>query len=222
LVAGVAGGTPETDFGLQSTQPAANVLQLWRALPHAVGHGFGGLVVSRQVHGCRIAVHAQGHTGLLVQHGFDGHVSAVPGLLLALTVADCVPIYLAAPGGGAWGLLHAGWRGIAAGIVEAGVSRLAERAECAVGDVVMHCGISICGQCYEVGPEVATAVLGPQGAGSPRLDLRGAIADRARHLGLTDVTLSDWCTAHHPERYQSHRASGGVAGRMAAFLGRPA
>lgn len=222
LAAGLATGPPRVDFGLQSPRAAAEVLQRWLALPDAVGGGFAGVAVSRQIHEAHIARHERAHNGLLVQQGFDGHVSSVAGVLLALTVADCVPVYLTAPGAAAWGLIHAGWRGVAGGIVEAGVSSVAELAGCRPGDIVMHCGISICGDCYEVGSEVVAAVTGRRVSGTARLDLRRVIAERAGRLGLSEVTVSDWCTAHHADRYYSHRASGGSAGRMAAYLGRPA
>jgi copper oxidase (laccase) domain-containing protein len=85
----------------------------------------------------------------------------------------------------------------------------------------MHCGISICGDCYEVGPEVFLGVTGRPADGKQRLDLREAIGWRARRAGVERVTRSPWCTAHDRDRFYSHRASAGADGRMLAYLGRP-
>jgi copper oxidase (laccase) domain-containing protein len=132
-----------------------------------------------------------------------------------------VPVYLAVPGSGWLGLVHAGWRGIASGIVEGGLQRLVDLSGCAVSDIIMHCGVSICGSCYEVGPEVASAVSGRRVEGAEQLDLRAAAARRAMDLGVRRVTCSPWCTAHDESRFYSHRRSHGSDGRMVAYLGRP-
>jgi hypothetical protein len=88
--------------------------------------------------------------------------------------------------------------------------------------VAVHLGVGICGACYEVGPEVAWAVRGEGAPGKVHLDLRGELAARARRLGVAEVTVSRYCTAHDGARFFSHRGSGGDGGRMVAYLGRPA
>ena len=75
-----------------------------------------------------------------------------------VTVADCVPIYLVAPAKGAIALLHAGWRGTAAGILANGLQLLHDHAGVEPPEVVMHAGVAISGPCYEVGAEVVTGV----------------------------------------------------------------
>jgi copper oxidase (laccase) domain-containing protein len=142
-------------------------------------------------------------------------------VLLAVSVADCVPVYLTAPAAGAIALLHAGWRGTAAGILEAGIEVLERHAAVSRSDIVMHCGVSICGSCYEVGPEVILNVTGRSVDNPERLDLRAELARRAERAGVTEVTISPHCAAHDGGRFHSHRASGGRAGRMIAYLGRP-
>jgi len=218
LVAGIATGGPGADFSLDAPQPAGTTLECWHTLKNEQG-GFQGVVFSRQVHESRVALHSAPIDGVLVQHGFDGHLTATQGLLLAVTVADCVPVYLAERGRRAWGILHAGWRGIAAGVVEAGISRLSALARCDAADVAIHCGVSVCGSCYEVGGEVLGAVLQQAVSGPGTLDLRGAIAQRARSLGVRQLSTSDWCTVHGGSRFQSYRRMGKGAGRMAAFIG---
>jgi len=109
-------------------------------------------------------------------------------VLLAITVADCIPIYLVVPQKRVVALLHAGWRGTAGGILERGVELLKGEASAAASDIVMHCGIGICGSCYEVGSEVLAQLgAGPE-AGSGRVDLRDRLARRAERLGLSEVT----------------------------------
>jgi copper oxidase (laccase) domain-containing protein len=134
-------------------------------------------------------------------------------------VADCIPVYLVAPGRGV-ALLHAGWRGAAAGILDRGVAHLAAAANVDRSEIVMHCGVGICSDCYEVGSEVLSAFgLAADGPGPWHLDLRAQLMARGRELGLIDVTSSSWCSAHHRDRFFSHRASRGADGRMAAYLG---
>jgi YfiH family protein len=218
IVAGITGRG--FDLGLASQRSTGEVLERWQRLQADAFPQFPSIVVSRQIHGARIARYAPLPPGILIGDGWDGHVTRVPGQLLAVTVADCAPIYLVDRGSRAIGLLHAGWKGIAAGIVEHGIETLCDVAQCSTRDIVMHCGTSICGACYEVGPEVLGAVLGRPAAAKGLLDLRSTIADRAWATGVREITVSQWCTAHHGDRFESHRGSAGRAGRMVAFAGR--
>lgn len=209
------------DLGLASPEPAGAVLGRWRHLRGAMRPGFRSVIVAHQCHGTTLATH-QGQTpGWWVGDDIDGHLTGEPGLLLTVTVADCVPVYLVQTSGPWIGLLHAGWRGIAAGIVEGGVAKLCELGECLAADIVMHCGVSICGRCYEVGPEVHEAVTGERVSGRRGIDLRSLVTKRARQLGIRRVTVSPWCTAHDHGTFYSHRRSGGADGRIVAYLGRP-
>jgi YfiH family protein len=186
----------------------------------AFGRGIDRLVVSRQVHGHVVGVHTSVPPGVTLLDGQDAHATANRGVALALTVADCVPVYLIDPRARTIALAHCGWRGIAGGVLERAVEALAGLRESHVADIVMHCGISICGECYEVGSEVVVA-LGGKGEGPAHVDLRHALVNRARALGIRQVTVSPWCSAHHGDRFYSHRASKGADGRMVAYLGLP-
>ena len=219
LVAGVT--TRDADFGLASTVPTAEVVDRWLGFRARLAPAFHAVVVARQCHGTDIATHDGLPPGWHVLDATDGHLASHAGVLLTITVADCVPVYLAQPAGRWLGLLHAGWRGVAQGMVERGISRLAERAHCTAHDIVIHCGVSICGECYEVGPEVITAVTGRSVAGPTRLDLRAEIAHRAAAVGVGRVSVSPWCTAHDAAAFHSHRRSRGTDGRMVAYLGLP-
>lgn len=173
LVAGISDRA--RDFKLPAQGRAVQL----EGLLGALGKDFVQLVVSRQVHGARVHCEGSDRTGIRQLEGADGHVTTQAGVLLAVTVADCVPVYLAQPAAGAVALLHAGWRGVSAGILEAGVSVLSDVCGGAARDIVMHCGVAICGDCYEVGPEVAEALGVKATHGRARLDLRAVLVDRA-------------------------------------------
>lgn len=221
IVAGVTTREGGADYGLLTPAPADAVVGRWRDFASGWGAAFPTVVVGLQVHGREIAIHEASPRGWLIRDGTDGHATTREGTLLAVTVADCVPVYLADPGSGAVALLHVGWRGAAAGMLEAGLAALADLGTGSMSSVVMHCGVAICGDCYEVGPEVIAAVTGRASPGPARLDLRAALAGRARAAGVREVTVSDWCSGHHGDRFHSHRRSGGRDGRMIAFAGRP-
>jgi len=223
VVAGITGrgdGAGEGyDLGLWTRLPVGEVMGRWRTL-RAVLPGADSVVLGNQVHGAEVATVGAAR-GWLQLEGIDGWVTTSPGTYLAVTVADCIPLYLAVPGRGI-ALLHAGWRGTAAGILRGGLERLLLATGGAPADVVMHCGIGICGPCYEVGSEVMAGCRVPHaGAGPWPLDLRALLAGQAAALGVTRVTCSPWCSAHDRPRFYSHRASRGADGRMVAYLGMP-
>ena len=207
------------DLGLWTENPVRQVMERWRRFrAHFSSHQ--SFVMSHQVHGDRVHWHDGVRPGWTILEGADGHATAVPGCLLLVTVADCVPVYLVAPRQRAVALLHAGWRGTAAGIVARGAEVLRERTGVTPSDMVMHIGIGICGPCYEVGSEVMAAVGRPaDGPGPWHLDLRSALREQAHRLGVADVTVSSHCTACERAHFFSHRGSGGRDGRMVAYLG---
>lgn len=217
VVAGITGrgaGTSPFDLGLAGAQPVGQVLDRWRLLGQAFPE-FRGAAVARQVHGTRI-LWQEPFLGFAVHEGADGHATSHPGLLLCVSAADCIPVYLVDPVRRAIALLHSGWRGTAAGILAAGVTMLAERAGSNRSDLVVHCGVGICGSCYEVGPEVSAACGCP---GQGQVDLRSVLDRQAAAEGIGSRTVSTHCSAHMTDRFMSHRGSAGRDGRMVAFLG---
>lgn len=207
------------DLGLWSEAPVGEVMSRWRAFRHAM-RGFDAVVLGGQVHGTVVETVDTG-LGWIQIDGVDGWVTCSPGVLLTVTIADCIPVYLLAPGRGV-ALLHAGWRGTAGGILRAGLERLTRGAKATAADVIMHAGVGICGPCYEVGSEVMTGCgLPADGKGPWHLDLRGHLAAEASRLGIADVSVSGWCSAHDRSSFYSHRASRGADGRMVAYLGVP-
>ena len=223
VVAGITGRGADPgrgfDLGLWSDAPVGEVMSRWRAFRRALP-GFDAVILGNQVHGVVVETIAPGR-GWIQIDGIDGWVTTARGVLLTITVADCVPVYLVVPGRGV-ALLHAGWRGTAGGILRAGVERLLAATGAASRDIVMHCGVGICGACYEVGSEVMTGCSLPAaGPGPWHLDLRRHLADTAEDLRLGSLTLSGWCSAHDRQSFYSHRASRGTDGRMVAYLGLP-
>jgi len=216
LVAGIT--TRPLSLGLWSDEPVGQVIGRWRAFRAAFAPGFPAIVLSHQVHGSEVHWHESLPSGWLVLDGADGHATSERGVLLTITVADCIPVYLAVPHKGAIALVHAGWRGAAGGILARAVDLLKRHGFAKAGDVVMHCGVGICGSCYEVGSEVADRFGLP---GASHIDLRDVLAQQARALGVREISISRWCSAEDRERFYSHRASGGRDGRMVAYLGRP-
>jgi YfiH family protein len=223
LVAGITGRGEDPgrgfDLGLWSEAPVGEVMSRWRRFRQSFAE-FPGVVLGGQVHGSEVS--SVGPTRGWVQiEGIDGWVTTAPGVLLTVTVADCIPVYLAVAGAGI-ALLHAGWRGTAGGILARGLEQLLAETGAARADVIMHCGVGICGHCYEVGSEVMSGCgLSATGPGPWHLDLRRTLADQGARLGIRRVTLSSRCSAHGRPTFYSHRASNGADGRMAAYLGIP-
>jgi copper oxidase (laccase) domain-containing protein len=133
---------------------------------------------------------------------------------MGISVADCVPVFVAHPSGIA-GLLHAGWRGTAARIVPAALAEMAERGAPAA-EARVHLGPGICGACYQVGPDVYQQLTGRQTNGPALVDLRAILAEQARECGVRSVTISRWCTRCDNTMFYSHRC--GDSGRQVAAL----
>ena len=155
----------------------------------------------------------------------DALVSRTVGLALTVVTADCVPVLLAA---GEWvAAVHAGWRGIAAGVVGAAAARLAAVGAPPAAAWTAWIGPAIGGCCYEVGPEVAEqvaaasgaeAVLAWPGAPRPHLDLARAVALQLQAAGVCEVRSRVACTRCDAERLHSYRRDGRGAGRNLALI----
>lgn len=222
LLQGVTGGRNRetaTDYGLFGDAPVGEVLARWEQLRAATGAA--RVMHSRQVHGAELLAHgSEGPPGLFVGNGHDGHITGASGVILTVSVADCVPVYLVDVERRRVGLVHAGWRGVAAGIVERAIDQLVDGVGEA-GTIWLHCGPSICGRCYEVGPEVHAAIhpaQAPPTQPAP-IDLGAAIVERAERAGVEAgrISRSAHCTRCGDAGFFSHR--GGSTARQIAFLG---
>jgi YfiH family protein len=202
-------------FGLSSDEPARVVMQRWQRLREELKPGGARMASATQVHGARVVVHNTEWEGWLRVDGADGHATVEPRLALAVSVADCVPVFIAHPRG-AIALLHSGWRGTAARIVERGIEVLSHRGF-AISELRIHLGPAICGKCYEVSQDVYRQLTGHDPSGrSACVDLRSLIADHARAAGAHHITISGRCTRCDNDRLFSHRA--GDAGRQVAVM----
>jgi len=206
------------DFALDS--PA--VLEAWSWLSATTG--CSAAVHARQPHGAAVGVRTPDGPGLHVVADADGHLSRAAGAVLGVTTADCVPVTLVHPESRAVGMVHAGWRGAAARILEAAIDTLGDAFGASADELHLHFGPSICYDCYEVGPEVHAALGLPEPSRPAPVDLAGALADRAVGAGVHGdaITRSAWCTrCTGREILYSHR--GGDTGRQVGFVGlRPA
>lgn len=178
---------------------------------------------SRQVHG-RV-VQQVTDPGAARDHRAeaDGQALTAPGVAGVVLTADCLPVVVAGEGGVA--VLHAGWRGLADGVLEEGIAAL--RRLGVTGALTAVIGPGAGGCCYEVGPEVRAA-FGPDGvlaagdAGPLPIDLKAVAARRLRAAGVGAVHDAGVCTmcatgADGTRLLFSHRADGGTTGRQAGI-----
>jgi hypothetical protein len=146
----------------------------------------------------------------------DGHLTTVPGLAPMVLTADCLPLVIAAPG--ALAVLHAGWRGLAAGIIDVGVRALRNAGVC--GPIAAAIGPGAGGCCYEVGPEVhaSFADYGSDVRDGARLDLKAIAARALARAGVARCHDAGLCTlCSDPSLFFSHRRDRGITGRQAGL-----
>jgi polyphenol oxidase len=168
------------------------------------------LVRGHQVHGTHVRI-VTGRPPAGAPAEADGQATATAGLAMLVLTADCMPVALAATG--AVAMVHAGWRGLAAGVLEQGVRTVTSLA--GEGPVVAIIGPCAGPCCYEVGPEVRQALGEPVagGAGPATVDLRALAHQRLLAAGAAEVHDARACTICD-ERFFSHRREGERAGRQ--------
>ncbi len=172
------------------------------------------MVVGRQVHGTKLLEHPGGMRGWVRTGEGDGHITAERGLALAVSIADCVPVFMAHPSG-TIALLHSGWRGTAAGFVTRAVAAFSILGKAAT-ELRVHLGPAVCGRCYEVSADVREQLTGHPATRAGQVDLRSLLAEQASAAGVRQISMSPWCTRHDNDRFFSHRA--GDAGRQVAVI----
>ncbi|MDZ4829885.1 MAG: polyphenol oxidase family protein [Phycisphaerae bacterium] len=154
----------------------------------------------------------------------DAIVSSDARRAVAIRTADCVGVLLASPDTGTVAAVHAGWRGIVAGVVERAVEAVRARSS---GPMLAAIGPSVSCSRYEVGEEVATAFVGAGleehvvRTGHLRVDCHGAVRSLLRRAGLVDVNIDGepLCTVSDPIHFFSHRRDGTASGRLLALIG---
>jgi YfiH family protein len=192
------------------------------------GFGLDQVAALRQVHGSTV-VHVEAGPAW---HGFDGRGREVPrgdalatasaDLGLVVLTADCVPVVMADPVTGLFAVVHAGWRGVAAGVLKQAIATFPQP-----GRVHAAVGPAIGPDHYEVGEEVVAAVGSASEGGAirgrqaprPYLDLPGTVAQIVSELGVRHIERSEECTACLPDRFFSYRRDG-PTGRQALIAAR--
>ncbi len=179
------------------------------------------LAMIRQVHGPRVirrddASQASGVAPVGDLEEADGQVTVRSGIAPVVLTADCLPIAVA--GGGAVAMLHAGWRGLADGVIAAGVDGLRELVGGAQLQAAIGPGAGVC--CYEVGDEVRERFTG-YGAEVHRgrnLDLKAIARAQLEDQGVSQIHDVGLCTICSPATlFFSHRREHGVTGRQAGI-----
>lgn len=209
------GGVSEPPFdslnlGRLTLDEAEHVTENRRRLCDMAGADPAALCFNRQVHGPTLRAAGTGRNG---EPG-DGLLAEAPGKPMLVFTADCLPVAVMRGGTRpAVALLHVGWRGLLAGIVEAGGEAVGRGFHAVVGP-----GIGPC--CYEVGEEVAAPFrsrFGRSIVDRGRLDLWTATERALREAGAAHVSRTDLCTACHTRLFFSHRRDGARTGRQGAI-----
>jgi YfiH family protein len=186
-------------------------------------------VYLKQVHGARVVRLTQADLAPDAPvHEADASLTTEYGIACAAQVADCLPVLFAAPGGVA--AAHAGWRGLAGGVLEATLKALCEAAQCRPEEVKAWLGACIGPDQFEVGADVLAAFgqaadtsdaarFKPLREGKWLANLPLLARDRLVALGVGAVSGGDWCTVADESRFFSFRRDG-VTGRMVAIVWR--
>jgi YfiH family protein len=226
-----AGGTSVGPFrsmnvGDRVGDDPASVAANRRFLAEAIG---AAPVYLRQVHGTGVVrIDARDAEKGAAVHEADACVTVEPGVACVVQAADCLPVLLAACSGRAVAAVHAGWRGLAGGVVEAAVSAVCEAAACRPQDMVAWLGACIGPRAFEVGADVLAAFdvapeanadehFRPLRPGKWLANLPLLARHRLAAAGVAQIDGADECTVEDASRFFSFRRDG-VTGRMAAAV----
>jgi YfiH family protein len=193
----------------------------YRRLQAAIGCASSARCWVHQVHGGDVANAASDFSNGIKA---DALTTDDPGHMLAIRVADCVPILLTDERGETVAAVHAGWRGVIAGVIPATLARMP-----LPKNLIAAIGPCIGFDAFEVGDEVlrefdrafgSDAPLRRNGDGKGRVDLRAACQLQLRRAGLTaeQIDTTDRCTFRDADEFFSHRRDRGVTGRLAALI----
>jgi polyphenol oxidase len=193
------------------------------------------LVTAWQVHGDGVKTVGDLNSAAATEEKFDALVSSLPGILVGVKTADCVPLLIADTRKKAFAAVHAGWRGTASSIVRKATERLTHHFGCRPEDLVAAIGPAACGRNYEVGPEVITQFeaafstcgkyLKPTRDGHAFIDLIDANRDQMLAAGIEpeNIFTAPFCTMERPDLFFSYRIEKqkyGRTGRLLSVIGR--
>jgi YfiH family protein len=175
-----------------------------------------------QVHG--IEVVELDHSRPQMPPKADGAVTSVPGIVCCVMTADCLPVFLCDAAGTRVGIAHAGWRGLANGVIETTVAAMGYGAG---GSLFAWLGPAISQPAFEVGPEVRAAFVArdaaavgafvPNPNGRWQADLYALARAALGRVGVTEIHGGDFCTHRDARRFFSHRREA-PCGRMASLI----
>jgi polyphenol oxidase len=214
---GVSSGAYESlNLGILTDDDQGKVAENRRRLAASLDTDPGSVAMAWQVHGSEIvewdAPPERGgyaHVGADLPKA-DGHTTTARGLPLLVLAADCLPLALVSEHRVA--MLHCGWRGLAAGIVERGVELFPQPPRAVLGPAIGAC-------CYEVGDEVLSAFSDLVGVTNGRmLSLQLVVQQKLLGTGVTLIDSFPHCTSCRDDLYFSHRRDGGVTGRQAGLV----
>jgi YfiH family protein len=205
------------NLGRLTDDPPENVDANRGRLAAATGCARERILYGRQVHGATVRRATEAPSDERPVDAEDGQATALEGHPALVFTADCLPVLLAADG--AVAAVHAGWRGLAAGILDEGVRALRELG--ADGPVHALVGPGARGCCYEVGEEVHAAFAGYDArVGERNLDLATVARAKLAEAGAAEIHDVGLCTICEPELFFSHRRDRGVTGRQAGLVWR--
>ena len=213
------------------------VAENYRRLGEAVGFDWTKVVLSHQTHttNVRLVTKEDAGKGTVRKRDYtdvDGLITNEPGLPLVTFYADCVPLYFADPKHKAIGLSHSGWRGTVGRMGEQTLKAMHETFGTQPGDVIAAVGPSICGDCFEVGPEVVAEFAKTFSKEQMGMICHAGNGDRS-YLNLwqanriileeagvqpQNISVTNICTRCNPELLYSHRIMGPHRGNLAAVL----
>lgn len=198
------------------------------AIYAALGVDPARVVSARQVHGDRVARVGAADGGSTLE-STDALITDVPGLLLLLRFADCVPVWLYDPRHHVVGLAHAGWQGTARCIAAKTVCAMGEAFGSRPEEILAGLGPAIGPCCFEVGADViealrgavadVDALLSASPSGTAHLDLWRANTVQLQAVGVTHIETAGICTSCHVDAFYSHRREAGRTGRFAVVAG---
>ena len=229
---GVSKGALESmNLAIRQDETDENVKANFEILGAALGFGLSDLVLTRQTHSDIVRVVGRADCCGCFHRNYpecDALVTNTPGIALTVFTADCTPILLHDPVTGAVGAAHAGWRGTVSAIGAKTAEAMCREFGCRAEDIRAAIGPNI-GFCHfetdaDV-PEALLAALGPavqphirQAGSKYYLNLKEINALILRRAGIRHIEISEECTVCHPDRFWSHRFTGGNRGSQGAVI----
>lgn len=214
------------------------VRENFERIADAIGFETSDMVFTVQTHTTNVRVATQADKGKgfdipIDYQDVDGLVTNVPGIVLVTFYADCVPLYFVDPVKKAIGLSHSGWKGTVGQIGKKTIETMTDTYGSRPEDIIAAIGPSICQDCYEVSEDVIQefkqsfqakywdALFYQKANGKYQLNLwkTNEIIFRESGIKPENINTTDICTCCNPKLLYSHRASKGMRGNLAAFLG---